>query len=97
MDVLKRMPWLAQEAVFQKLASVADVASLSKKERIQYDETLKHYRDTVAVMEGQYLEGMAKGEAKGKAEDARKMKSLGLADDVIMQVTGLTEEQIAEL
>ena len=33
MDVLKRMPWMAQEAVFQKLASIADVTSLNKEER----------------------------------------------------------------
>ena len=38
MDVLKRLPWMAQEAVFQKLASIADVASLTKKEREAYDE-----------------------------------------------------------
>jgi predicted transposase/invertase (TIGR01784 family) len=93
MDVLKRMPWLAQEAVFQKLASVADVASLTKKERMEYDENLRIYRDTVAVMESQYLEGRA----EGKTEDARKMKALGLSEDIIIQVTGLTAEEIARL
>ena len=51
-DVLNRMPWLAQEAVFQRLASIADVASLNKQERQAYDEDLRKYRDTVAVMEG---------------------------------------------
>lgn len=113
MDVLNRMPWLAQEAVFQKLASVADVASLTQKERMAYDENLRIYRDTVAVMEGQYLEGKAEGEAKGraegkaegraegraegKAETARKMRTLGLSDDIIMQATGLTAEEIDKL
>lgn len=87
------MPWLAQEAVFQKLASVADVASLTKKERMEYDENLRIYRDTVAVMESQYLEGRA----EGKTKDARKMKALGLSEDIIIQVTGLTAEEIARL
>ena len=31
MDVLKIMPWMAQEAVFQKLASIADVVGLTWK------------------------------------------------------------------
>ena len=109
MDVLKRMPWLAQEAVFQKLASVADVASLSKKERASYDENLRIYRDTVAVMEGQYLEGKAeglaegeaKGAAKGEAEanrnNARKMKEDDMPTELIAKYTGLTAEEIAEL
>lgn len=105
MDVLQRMPWLAQDAVFQKLASIADVASLSKQERLAYDENLRKYRDTIAVMEGQYLEGMEKGEAKGRAEgikkanidNARKMKADGMSADLIAKYTGLTIEEIAGL
>ena len=68
MDVLQRMPWLAQDAVFQKLASIADVTSLSKKERTAYDENLRKYRDTLAVLEGQFQEGEAKGRAEGEAK-----------------------------
>ena len=105
MDVLQRMPWLAQDAVFQKLASIADVASLSKQERLAYDENLRKYRDTIAVMEGQYLEGMEKGEVKGRAEgraeancdNARKMKADGMAIELIAKYTGLTTEEIAKL
>ena len=113
MDVLKRMPWMAQEAVFQKLASIADVASLSKQERIVYDENLRRYRDTVAVMEGQWELGHAKGIEKGRKEGmekgrkegrkegmedvARKLKTKGFDLAVIMDATGLTEAQIAAL
>ena len=106
MDVLKRMPWMAQEAVFQKLASIADVASLSKKERMAYDENLRKYRDTMAVMEGQWLEGHAKGVAEGHAkgvaegaegakhENARRMKADGMPPELIAKYTGLTIESV---
>ena len=113
MDILKRMPWMAQEAVFQKLASIADVASLSKKEREAYDENLRKYRDTVAVMEGQYLEGMEKGMEKGRAEGmekgraegeqrkaasiARQMKAGGMSITDIVRFTGLSVEEIEGL
>ena len=45
MDTLERMPFKARKAVFDKLLEVADVANLSKDERILYDEALKRYRD----------------------------------------------------
>ena len=41
MDTLERMPFKARKAVFDKLLEVADVANLSKDERILYDEALK--------------------------------------------------------
>ena len=108
MDVLQRMPWLAQDAEFQKLSRLADeaIAALAKHERnLAYEENLRKYRDTIAVMEGQYLEGMEKGMAEGKAEgkaeanmeNARKMKVLGMSDDVISQVTGLSKADIDSL
>ena len=68
MDILQRMPFLAQDAVFKQLSEIAEVGSMTKEERRQYDESLKHYRDTIAVMQGQYLEGMEKGMEKGRAE-----------------------------
>jgi len=105
MDVLQRMPWLAQDAVFQKLASIADVASLTQQERIAYDENLRIYRDNIAVYEGQYLEGLEKGEAKGRAEgrvealmeNARRMKADGMATDLIAKYTGLSVNEIEQL
>ena len=57
MDILERMPWAAQNAVFRRLAEVAEVSKLSKEERIKYDHALKRYRDTLNAMltEGQTL------------------------------------------
>ncbi len=37
METLKRMPFKARKAVFEKLEEVADVASLSKEERRRYE------------------------------------------------------------
>ena len=97
MDVLKRMPWMAQEAVFQKLASIADVASLRKKERIAYDENLRKYRDTVAVMEGQWLEGHAIGIEETKRENTLRMKADGMSAELIAKYTGLNVETVNSL
>ena len=102
MEILQRMPFLAQDAVFKRLSEIAEVAALSKEERRQYDESLRHYRDTIAVMHGQYLEGESKGRAEGRAEGrdertleiARKLKADGMPVEQITKYTGLTAEEI---
>ena len=102
MEILQRMPFLAQDAVFKRLSEIAEVAALSKEERRQYDESLRHYRDTIAVMHGQYLEGESKGRAEGRAEGrdertleiARNLKAMNYSDKDIAKATGLSIEEI---
>ena len=101
MDILERMPWMAKDAVFQRLASIAEVAALSKEDRQKYDESLRKYRDTISVMEGQYMEGREKGLAEGRAEEkqgiARNLKQMGLPIADIIKATGLSAEEIDSL
>ena len=105
MDILQRMPWAAQDAVFKRLSEIAEVSSLDKEERRQYDESLRHYRDTLVVMEGQFMEGEAKGRAEGRAEGehkgrmdiARNLKAMGLSIDDIVKASGLTADEVAAL
>lgn len=105
MDILERMPWAAQNSVFQKLASIAEVGALSKEDRIKYDESLRKFRDTISVMEGQRLEGKAEGRAEGltegrtegKTEVAVKLKAMGLSVSEITEATGLSPEQVEAL
>ena len=47
MDILERMPWMAQNAVFQRLSEIAVVASLNEEQRMKYDANMKAYRDTI--------------------------------------------------
>ena len=113
METIKRLPWAAQNSVFQKLAEIADVSSLTKEERLHYDEALRKYRDTLCVLESAELRGekrgeergLAKGLAKGRAEGrtegrieiARNMKANGLSVDLIAACSGLSPEKIAKL
>ena len=64
-------------------------------------ESLRKYRDTISVMEGQYQEGwekgLAKGEAKGRAKErlqnARSLKENGVALEIIARGLGLTDAE----
>ena len=101
MDILQRMPWMAQDAVFKKLSEIAEVASLSNEDRRRYDESLRHYRDTIVVMEGQFMQGEEKGRAEGRAEErlanARSLKANGVPLDVIVKSLALSKDEIALL
>ena len=97
MDILQRRPDLFQGPVFKKIASIADVASMTKEERARYDISLRQYRDTIAVLEGQYMEGESKGRAEEKLANARSLKENGVPADVIAKSLGLTAEEIERL
>lgn len=92
------MPFKARKAVFDKLLEVADVANLSKDERVLYDEALKRYRDyknTIDYAEEKGIEkGMEKGikigEAKGLAKGLAKGKAEGRAEGL---AKGKAQEQ----
>ena len=109
MEILERMPWAAQNAVFQRLAEVAEVSKLSKEDRLAYDHALKRYRDTINAMYGAEEKGRAEGRAEGREEglaegeynkameSARKMKAKGYPIADIADITGLSVEEIDSL
>lgn len=51
MDSLERMPFKLKQSIFDKLKAIADVASLSKEERVKYDNSVKIYRDYLVTMD----------------------------------------------
>ena len=97
MDILERMPWAAQNAVFQRLAEVAEVSKLSKEDRLAYDHALKRYRDTYNAMTGAEQKGRAEGIEENKRENARRMKADGMSAELIAKYTGFKVEQINSL
>ena len=78
-----------------------DVGGMTRAERLQYDEALKKYRDTISVFEGVRLEGRMEGNAEGRLEEkiaiARNLKSMGMSISDVSKATGLSEEGIKAL
>ena len=109
MDTLQRLPFKARNAVFQKLEEIVDIASMSKEDRIKYDESIKVYRDNLvtelyAVQQGRQQgikegrqQGIQQGIQQEKTDVARRMKAKGYADADIADMTGLPLETIATL
>ena len=97
METLNRLPWAAQSAVFQKLESIADVSGMTRAERLQYDEALKKYRDTISVFEGVRMEGNTEGRANEKKETIRRLLASGASVDIISVATGMPEVDVRHI
>ena len=101
METFQRMPFLAQNAVFRKLAEISDISTLSKEEHRKYDESIKRYRDTMAAFDYAVKDGFAKGEAKGEVKERAKLVSnmfkSGMSIANIAACTGLPEEELVQL
>ena len=97
METLQRLPFKARNAVFQKLEQIVDIAALSKEDRMKYDESIKVYRDKLAIMAFERQKGQAEGRAEGKLEVARNLKQMGLATEAIAQATGLAPDVVGQL
>ena len=105
MEVLERLPFTAQKKIFDHLAKLPDVRFLSSEEREKYDESIKAVDDYYGVLMSYYMngidEGVAKGEARGShhksLEIAKKIMAKGMDENTIMEITGLTQEEIRKL
>ncbi len=109
MEVLNRLPWVAQNSVFEHLAKIADISAMSKADRLKYDESIKKFRDTINVMEGTFekgvaqgmAQGMKQGMAQGKEEEridiAKTMLAKGMSVELISELTGMSADEVKAL
>ena len=88
METLQRLPFKARKAVFEKLEEIVDIASMSKEDRLKYDESIKRMaimaferkQGFAEGMEKGMAQGMAEGIAQGIAEGMKKGKAEGIAE-----------------
>ena len=82
MNTFERMPFMAKNAVFKKLAEISDIRSLSKKEMDKYEYSLRVMRDTYATYQyaakNGWKKGMAEGMEKGMAQGMEKGMAQGM-------------------
>jgi predicted transposase/invertase (TIGR01784 family) len=98
---LQNRPHALQEKIYEKLFAAAEIAKFSKQEREMYEESLKFYRDIKNVVDTAFDDGKSLGKIEGKIEQnyelAKKLKEKGLPMELIIEVTGLTAEEIEKL
>ena len=106
MNTFERMPFMAKNAVFRKLAEISDLRTLSKKDMEKYESSIRIMRDTYATYKYAVKQGLKDGMAQGMAQGIEKgerkkafdiagnLKKIGMSTAQIMQATGLSETEI---
>lgn len=106
---LLERPAALQERVFTRLFEAAEIARFTPQKRMEYEESLKAYRDLTNVIdtakwkghEEGLQEGLQKGREeglqKGKLEDAENLLSLGVSPEIISKATGLSIKTINDM
>ena len=96
---------LLENELTSKALSIVEKSAMSEAQLYAYEKFWMGITDEKGFLEARYNKGRAEGRAEGRVEgkeeanrdNARKMKELGMAVDVISQVTGLPEEEIKVL
>ena len=98
MNKMKEISFDDREAIKERLEELAFRRNMS---RAQYDYEWKIYNDYLNTFNSAekkgHAEGLAEGRAEEKLENARRMKSKGYPLDDIVDITGLTIEEIEKL
>lgn len=102
---LEEIPNNLREKAFQKVFQIAEIAKYNPKDRQNYENSLKYYRDMENSLDLKYAKGLKKGKEEGLKEGKKEgllqtalnMKAEGFTIAQIAKIIGLTEIEIKEL
>ena len=94
---LDRQPTYLQTAVFTRLFKQAEIAGFTRTELREYEDSLKAYRDMKNSLDNAEEKGVVKGERNKAIEIATKMKAKGFSVDDIVQMTGLSADEVKKI
>jgi len=93
LEDFENIPGILKENVFLKAFEIAEIANFAPKQLLDYEESLKHYRDLKGAIDSSFEDG----EVKKAKEIAAKLKETGIDIDIIAKTTGLSKEEIEKL
>lgn len=94
---LMERPAALQDRVFTRLFQQAEIAMFNKEELIQYEDSVKAYRDIANAIKTAERKKFAEGVAEGVAKTAKNMLSMNIPVETIAQATGLSADEIEKL
>ena len=94
---LDRVPEKLKEKIFEKLFETAEIAKFTPDQVRSYEDSLKYYRDLKNSLDTAKDEGILEGVEKGIKKVAKNALKLGKSISEIIELTGLTKEQIEKL
>lgn len=65
------MPFKARSEVFKELEKIADLASLTREDRMKYDQSIKMYRDNLVVREFEEMQRVQREKEEARLKEMR--------------------------
>ena len=93
LEDFQSIPAIFKDEVFTQAFAKAELANLAPADLDQYENSLKVYRDLKGVIDTAFDEG----KMEGKIEVAKALKAGGIATEIIIKTTGLSEDEINKL
>ncbi|NME69062.1 Rpn family recombination-promoting nuclease/putative transposase [Flammeovirga aprica] len=101
MPNLDEIPPLLQERTFKKLFKISEYSAMNETDKVNYEESLKTFRDYVNTLGQAKEEGIEIGEKRGEKrkaiEAAKSMLIDGLSIDKVVLYSGLTIEEVKNI
>lgn len=94
---LDRVPDKLRERIFEKLFEAAEIAKFTPDQVRSYEDSLRYYRDINASLDTKYEEGKIEGKIEEKRELAVKLINKGYSNFDILELTGISEDEILKL
>jgi predicted transposase/invertase (TIGR01784 family) len=97
LEDLQSIPTIFKDEVFTQAFEKAEIARFGQVEIESYEMNLKIYRDYKNTVDTAFDEGKIEGKLEGKIEVAKALKLSGVSIEIIVQTTGLSENEINKL
>lgn len=99
MHEMDEIPEKFSDPLFRRLFMLSKIGNFTTEEQKQYEDSMKDMSDYYNIIETAAEEaekrGVAKGREEGVAYMLRKMLDSGMTLDNVMEITGLSKEQIS--
>ncbi len=101
LEDFQNIPAIFSDEIFTKAFEKAELAKFGAVDLDNYETSLKIYRDLKGVIDTAFdegkIEGIIEGKLEKKVEIAKALKENGVSIHIIINTTGLTEDEINEL
>ena len=101
LESFDKIPDILKEDIFEAAFKVAEIAKFTQEELLEYEESLKTYRDNINVIETAKEEGREEGREEGKEEERKqlilKQYSKGLSIEYIAEINDFDVEYVKDI
>jgi predicted transposase/invertase (TIGR01784 family) len=94
LESFDKIPDILKEEIFEEAFKVAEIANFTQEEILEYEESLKIYRDNINVIETAKEEGREEGREEGKEQGAILARKEDILDN-LKDIDTIPEDIIA--